>query len=147
MKKLFLLVSLIFVSTAVMAQEKNAEWGTMKDNTLTMTEIPPVWKGCSGGGAALKSCFNSNLSQHIAKNFKYPMDAYKKNIQGKVVVTFMMNEKGLPEITNITGGEKILQDEARRIVMLIPQAEKPGMLGGKPRAIKYTVPFNFKTGK
>lgn len=147
MKKILVLLSLIFISTASLAQEKDPEWGTMKDNTLTMTEIPPVWKGCTGNSVKLKSCFNNNLNQHIAKNFKYPSEAYKNNIQGRVVVTFKINEKGLPEITNITGGEKILQDEARRIVMLIPQAEKPGMLGGKPRAIKYTVPFNFKTGK
>ncbi|EDM43558.1 TonB [unidentified eubacterium SCB49] len=142
MKNILLLFALV-LSTATFAQE---EWGDMKGNTLTMVEIAPVWPGCTGSKAALKSCFNSNLSQHISTNFKYPAEEYKNNIQGKVIVDFVINEEGLPEIQSITGGNKGLQEEARRNIMLIPQM-KPGMLGGKPRAIKYKVPFNFKTGK
>lgn len=141
--KNILLVFALILSTATFAQE---EWGDMKGNKLTMTEIAPVWSGCSGSTAEKKACFNKNLNQHIATNFKYPAEEYKKNIQGRVVVDFIINEKGLPEITSVTGGNKGLQDEASRSIMLIPQM-KPGMLGGKPRAISYKVPFNFKTGK
>ena len=84
--------------------------------------------------------------QHIIKNFKYPATEYKNNVQGKVVVEFVINEKGLVEVKSVTGGSTALQDEAKRNIMAIPKM-KPGMMGGKPRAIKYTVPFNFKTGK
>ena len=35
-----------------------------------------------------------------------------------------------------------LQEEAKRNILQIPEM-KPGMLGGKPRAIQYKVPFNF----
>ena len=141
--KNILLVFALVLSTATFAQE---EWGDMKENKLTMTEIAPVWPGCDGSVAAKKSCFNKNLNAHIVKNFKYPAEEYKKNIQGRVVVDFVINEEGLPNITTVTGGNKGLQDEARRSIMLLPKM-KPGMLGGKPKAIKYKVPFNFKTGK
>ncbi len=141
--KNILLVFALILSTATFAQE---DWGDIKGNTITMTEVAPVWPGCSGSTAAKKACFNKNLNQHIVTNFKYPMEEYKKNIQGRVVVDFVINEEGKPEIQSITGGNKGLQNEARRSIMLIPQM-KPGMLAGKPRAIKYKVPFNFKTGK
>ncbi len=49
--------------------------------------------------------------------------------------------------TSVSGGTKALQDEAKRNIMTIPKMSKPGMLAGKPRAIKMTVPFTFKTGK
>ena len=142
MKNILLIFALI-LSSVTFAQE---EWGDMDGNKLTMNEIAPIWPGCSGSTATKKSCFNKNLNAHIAKNFKYPMAEYKKNIQGRVVVDFVINEKGLPEITSLTGGNKGLQEEARRNIMLLPKM-KPGMLGGKPKAIKYKVPFNFKTGK
>jgi protein TonB len=142
MKNILLIFALI-VSTTTFAQE---EWGDMKGNKLTMNEIAPVWPGCSGSIAAKKSCFTKNLNTHVVKNFKYPMAEFKKNIEGRVVVDFMINVKGLPEIKSVTGGNKGLQEEARRNIMLLPKM-KPGMLGGKPRAINYKVPFNFKTGK
>ena len=51
------------------------------------------------------------------------------------------------EVTKVSGGSKSLQEEARRNIMAIPKMSKPGMMGGKPRAISMSVPFNFKTGK
>jgi len=143
--KNYLLLALLFISTSIFAQE---EWGDVDKNTLTMNELPPVWQGCEKGNATERgNCFNQKLAQHIGKNFKYPAEAYKKNEQGKVIVELVINEKGLPEVQKVSGGSKLLQDEAVRNIMLIPKMAKPGMMGGKPRAIKYTIPINFKTGK
>lgn len=143
MKKIFILLCLI-ASTSMVAQE----WGTMKNNTLTMKEIAPVWPGCENGDAAQRdACFQKKLATHIAKNFKYPAAEYKNNVQGKVIVNFIINEEGLPEVKSTTGGTSALQEEAKRNIMAMPKMAKPGMMGGKPRAIQYTVPFTFKTGK
>ena len=143
--KNYLLIFLLMISTTIFAQQ---EWGNVEKNKLTMNELPPIWEGCDTGNATeRKNCFNQKLAQHIAKNFKYPATAYKNNVQGKVIVEFIINEKGLPEVQKVSGGNKELQDEATRNIMAIPKMKKPGMLGGKARAIKYTVPFTFKTGK
>ena len=89
-----------------------------------------------------KNCFNQKLAQHIGKNFKFPKE-YKAEDKGtKVIVTFIINEEGKPEIKEVTGGKPYLQEEAKRNILQIPEM-KPGMLGGKPRAIQYKVPFNF----
>jgi|TARA_R100000479_G_scaffold21607_2_gene8317 protein TonB len=144
MKNALLILCILF-STTLFAQE---EWGDVKKNVVTLKEIPPVWPGCEKGNVAKRdACFNQMLAQHIAKNFKYPPQAYKNNDQGRVVVKFIINEEGLVEIKNISGGTAALQKEAKRNIMAMPKMTKPGMMGGKPRAIKFTVPITFKTGK
>lgn len=143
MKKYLLILCVLF-STTLLAQE----WGGVDKNKVTLKEIGPVWPGCEKGNVAERdNCFNTKLSSHISKNFKYPAEAYKKNEQGKVTVDFIINEKGLVEVKKVSGGSKSLQEEAKRNIMAIPKMAKPGMMGGKPRAISMSVPFNFKTGK
>lgn len=140
----YLVICFLLLLTSTMGAQ---EWGSVNKNTLTIKEIAPVWPGCEDGDAAKRdACFNEKLMQHVIKNFKYPADDYKNNSQGKVTVTFIINEKGMVEIKSITGGSKGLQEEAKRNILLIPKM-KPGMLAGKPRAIEYMVPFTFKTGK
>ena len=142
MKKILLLFAL-FTATTSFAQE---EWGNVEKNVVTLKELPPVWPGCKGSVAQKDKCFNEKLTKHIVKNFKYPSEEYKKNIQGRVVVNFVVNTKGKVEIKSVTGGNKGLQDAAKANILKIPQL-KPGMMGGKPRAINMSVPFNFKTNK
>ncbi len=143
MKKALIILSLLF-TTVVFAQE----WGTVDKNKVIMREIAPIWPGCESGSASQRdNCFNQKLATHIAKNFKYPAKEYKNNISGRVVVSFVINESGLIEIQNISGGSAGLQAEAKRNILSIPKMAKPGMLAGKPRAIHYTVPITFKTGK
>lgn len=139
-----LIILCLFASTSIFAQK---EWGEVNKNTVTMKEIAPVWPGCESNNVAQRDgCFDQKLSQHIVKNFRYPASEYKNNVQGRVVVEFVIDEKGLVDVKSVTGGSDGLQAEAKRNIMAIPKM-KPGMLGGKPRAIQYTVPFNFKTGK
>ncbi|MFT4698994.1 MAG: protein TonB [Flavobacteriaceae bacterium] len=131
-------------SFSLFAQE---EWGGVDKNNVTLKEIAPVWPGCeSEKGNSKSDCFDKNLIQHVIKNFKYPMSAYKNNVQGKVIVEFFINQEGMVEVKSVTGATKALQDEAKRNILAIPKM-KPGMLGGKFREIKYTIPFTFKTGK
>jgi protein TonB len=145
MKNFLILTLILFSTTALFSQE---EWGSVDKNKVTMKEIGPIWPGCEEGSASERDdCFNTKLSSHIAKNFKYPAEAYKKNEQGKVFVEFIINEQGIVEVTKVSGATKALQEEAKRNILSIPKMTKPGMMAGKPKAIKFTVPFTFKTGK
>jgi protein TonB len=143
MKRLLIILCLLAASNGF-AQE----WGNVNKNKVTMKEVAPIWPGCEKGNAAQRdNCFNTQLATHIAKNFRYPAAEYKKNIQGRVVVTFVINTEGVIEIKKITGGNEGLQAEAKRNIMSMPKMAKPGMYAGKPKAIEYTVPITFKTGK
>lgn len=143
--RLTIAIVMALFCTASFAQE---EYGSVKGNTVTLKEQPPVWPGCEGEAnrAAMSKCFATQLTQHIIKNFQYPTDAYNANEEGVVTVNFQINKEGKVEILSTKGGTKSLQAEAKRNISLIPKM-KPGTLGGKPTEIQYNVPFTFKTGK
>ena len=143
MRYFLLLTILLFSSSSLLSQE---EWGSVDKNKLTVKEIAPIWPGCENESKK-DDCFNQQLASHISKNFRYPAQAYKKNEQGKVIVEFIINKKGLVEIKKVSGGTKLLQEEAKRNILSFPKMAKPGILGGKPTSINYTVPITFKTGK
>lgn len=142
--KISLITLCLLISGTLSAQE---EWGSLNKNELTLKQIAPIWPGCEAGNSTKRdACFNQMLVKHVGKNFKYPANEYQKNIQGEVVVEFIINADGMVEIKSTSGGNKGLQEAARKNILLIPKM-KPGMFAGKPTATEYTVPFNFKTGK
>ena len=142
--KISLITLCLLISGTLSAQE---EWGSLNKNELTLKQIAPIWPGCEAGNSTKRdACFNQMLVKHVGKNFKYPANEYQKNIQGEVVVEFIINAEGMVEIKSTSGGNKGLQEAARKNILLIPKM-KPGMFAGKPTTTEYTVPFNFKTGK
>lgn len=79
----------------------------------------------------------------LAMNVKYPREAIQSKIHGKVYVNFVVDELG--DVTNIKvikGASKVLDDEAIRVIKLMPKWE-PGRMEGKAVKVSYTVPINF----
>lgn len=86
----------------------------------------------------------SAMMQYLAQNIKYPEEAHKKGIQGRVIATFVVEKDG--SITNAKVVRSIdpqLDAEALRVVNAMPKW-KPGKQGGEAVAVKYTVPVTFK---
>ena len=138
----------MLIMVLAFAPSQAQEWGTVDKNVVHLKEIAPIWPGCEAKkGSGKDQCFRQHLMNHVARNFKYPPEAYKKNEQGIVSVQFEIDTNGEVQILQVEGGTASLQAEAKRNILAIPKMKKPGMMGGKPKAIKYTVPFNFKTGK
>jgi protein TonB len=83
------------------------------------------------------------LSKHISQNFRYPMEAQKRGIQGVVHVIFIISKTG--EITDIKikGPHDLLNNEALRIVKRLPKME-PGKLNGTPVRVPFSFPITFK---
>ena len=145
MKKSLFTLLLIFNFFCLSAQENTSILKEEKEeySFIDLEEIP-IYPGCEDFERNKRmECFNSKVSKHLTATFKYPLKAFKKNIQGRVHVMFVINKEG--EITNIEtrGGDPILQTEALRIIKLLPKM-KPGMQEGKPVNVKYSLPINFK---
>ena len=135
--------SIIFAVAFLLAGITYAQEGvTVSGNAISIKEIPPVWPGCEGSLAEKKACFKKQLVQHVVSNFKFPEGYKRGRVKEKVVVDFAINEEGEPQILGVKGGTKILQEEAKRNILAIPKMT-PGKAGGKPRAIKYSMPFTF----
>lgn len=83
------------------------------------------------------------LRKYLAQSVKYPVIAQENGIQGRVFVSFVVNQKG--EVTNVRVARPFdpnLDKEAVRVVQSMPKWA-PGMQRGKAVKVSYTVPINF----
>ena len=83
------------------------------------------------------------LDRWVRKNFQYPKRAVEEMIQGKVIVIFKIDEKGIFSIEEIREGDPLLQEEACRVFDGFPQFS-PALLRGKPVNILYNYPIVFR---
>ena len=75
---------------------------------------------------------------------KYPPAAQQQGIQGKVVVSFIVNKDGSITETRVAKAVNPLLDaEALRVVSLMPKW-KPGIDNGKPCRTLFAIPIVFK---
>jgi TonB family protein len=83
------------------------------------------------------------LREFIAKTIKYPADAMKDSIQGKVFVTFVVKADGTVGDAKIARGvHPSLDQEALRVVSALP-TWKPGKQRGVAVNVSYTIPVQF----
>lgn len=87
------------------------------------------------------------LLEYLVNTVKYPAEEAKKGIQGRVIVTFVINKEGKVTDPVITRGvDPALDAEALRVINAMP-LWTPGMQRGEPVNVKYTVPINFRLDK
>ncbi|QJX46566.1 energy transducer TonB [Hymenobacter taeanensis] len=107
--------------------------GTWNREHLTQ---PPLFLG---GDAALAP-FMSKLN--------YPAQAQSKNIQGKVVVAFVVDTLGRAVdhkvMLGIGGG---CDEEALRVCRAIPNQWLPARIGGRAVVVQHELPFTFRLAK
>ena len=90
---------------------------------------------------------DKELLKFIAENTKYPENAKKNNIQGKVITRFCVTAKGdVIMVTVLRGVNPEIDAEAVRVVSSLP-AFKPGRQGGKDVPVWYMVPITFALSK
>ena len=122
----------------------------MSQNELETIEIDelsevPVYPGCENIRNKTK-CLQENIQRHIVRNFKYPKEAKKNKIQGRVFVQFIVGTGGYVDIIKTRGPDDLLDKEAQRIISLLPKF-KPGILNGKPVRVPFSMPIIFRLQK
>lgn len=86
----------------------------------------------------------TGLMQHLSKNIRYPAEAHTNNIQGRVVVSVIINTDGKATNAQIVQGvAPSLDAEALRVATTMPDWT-PGTKDGKPVNVKYTFPVVFR---
>ncbi|MBL7718810.1 MAG: energy transducer TonB [Flavipsychrobacter sp.] len=84
-----------------------------------------------------------NIGEYLAKNIVYPKDAQDKNITGKVVLKFVVNETGtIQDITVTKPVYPSIDSTAVAVLKKMPKW-KPGRSEGKPVKVYYTLPIRF----
>ena len=122
----------------------------MSQNELETIEIDelsevPVYPGCEKIINKTK-CLQENIQRHIVRNFKYPKEAKKNKIQGRVFVQFIVGTGGYVDIIKTRGPDDLLEKEAQRIISLLPKF-KPGVLNGKRVRVPFSMPIIFRLQK
>lgn len=80
---------------------------------------------------------------YIGKNIKYPDDAKKTGIKGKVFVSFIIDKDGNVKNPKIVKSvSPSIDKEALRVISSLPKWT-PGKKDGKIVAVSYTVPITF----
>lgn len=89
-----------------------------------------------GGQGALMSYLNSNV--------KYPVVAQENGVQGRVIITFVVERDGsISDVKVARSVDPSLDREAQRVVKSMPRWT-PGKQNGQTVRVKYTVPVVFR---
>ena len=115
----------------IIVEEKKPE--PVKEEIFTAVEQMPQFPGGEG-----------ELLKYIGSHIKYPPMAAENNIQGRVVVKFVVKKDGnVGEVVVLRGKDPDLDKEAVRVVKTLPDFI-PGKMNGQAVSVWYTLPINFK---
>ena len=116
----------------IIVEEKKPE-PLEDDKVFEVVEQKPQFPG--GEAALLKW-----VSEHI----RYPAMAQENNIQGRVIVQFVVTKTGdVGEVKVVRGKDPDLDKEAMRVVKSLPKFV-PGKMNGHSVNVWYTLPISFK---
>lgn len=124
---------LLFVPLLCMCKkEVEPENLAVVEKVYTVVDQPPTFQG---GQAALNT--------YLMKNLRYPAEAQRAKIQGKVIVGFIVTDVGRiadVQIKQSVGGG--CDEEAARVIKAMPDWI-PGQLQGKPVNVQTSLPVSF----
>ena len=84
------------------------------------------------------------LMKYLQGNIKYPPEAAKNDIEGRVIVQFIVDKTGqVGEVKVLRPVSEELDAEAVRVVKTLPKFE-PGRQDGEAVSVWYTLPISFK---
>lgn len=128
MKKMFFLMAIFAMTTLSVQAQADAPKAPIFDVVEVMPEYP-------GGMTAMVNFMMANM--------KYPEQAKKQMLQGRTLISFIVEKDG--EISNrevFQSSHPLLDKEALRVVGLMPKW-KPGRQDGKPVRVRFVIPVSF----
>ena len=133
MKRLIMMSLMAICSlTTVLAQKTVVSQKDQKEEPFNVVEDMPAFPG---GMEA--------MSQFISSNIKYPADAKKQKVDGRVLVKFVVEKDGsITEVKVIKPAFPSLDAEAIRVVKAMPKW-KPGYQNGQAVRVQFAMPINF----
>lgn len=108
----------------------------LKGDTYTYTEAEYHTTPYFHGGMA-------ELVKYLKKTMKYPKEAQRTGVEGKVSVRFTVDTEGNIKDVQLINSISYLNEEALRIVQTMPQW-KPALLRGQKIVSQYVLPITFK---
>ncbi len=105
----------------------------VENKVFDVVEVMPTFPG----GPAV-------LMKYLADNIKYPAEAQNNGIQGRVVVSFVVERDGsLSDFQIVRYVDPSIDEEAIRVAKAMPRWI-PGRQNGSTTRVKYNVPVSFR---
>lgn len=125
-------INLIKEHKEEVVQEKPRE-EKKKEEVFTHVEQMPKFPGG-----------DAELYKFISNNLNYPAMAIENNVQGRVVVQFVVTKDGsIGNVKVVRSVDRDLDNEAIRVCKKLPKFI-PGKQNGQPVNVWYTLPVTFK---
>ncbi len=150
MQACIVLLTTILFSVGLFAQPDPkipVEKGPNGEIIHKIVDVMPRFTGCEEMDLPPRlknACSKDELVKFISEHLTYPEEAKEKGIQGMVLVSFVINEKGeilRPEVKRDIGGGCGM--EALRVIGLMPKWV-PGQHEGKSVSVRFNLPVNFR---
>lgn len=154
--------SLAFESSTVLNVENTS--GVAISNSLSGTDAGPSTSGTEGKGTTIATSVDATptemifvdtqpefeggleaLYRFVYRNVKYPEDARNNGKSGTAHVKFVVDEKG--KVGNLILLNRVgygIDEEALRVVGIIPNFKSPAKVNGQPVKVYYNIPIRFK---
>ena len=117
-------------------EEKIAEPEPVKEEETKVFDVVEQMPSFPGGQSA--------LLQYLSSNIKYPVVAEENGVQGRVIVTFVVERDGsITDVKVIKSVDPSLDKEAIRVTKAMPHWI-PGKQNGSAVRVKYTLPVTFR---
>ena len=111
---------------------------------FAVIEEVPTFPGCEKlAKSERRQCFQDRMDRHVRRTFRYPEIAQEMGIQGRVYVSFVIDEHGNITKIQVRGPDKNLEGEARRIIEKLPKMV-PGRQRGRPVRVPFSYPITFR---
>lgn len=146
MQKVITVFSLfLLLAASAMAQSQLSEKQIKKRNyqevlgdlSSTADSLVPDKYAMYPGGLA-------GVQNHISNTVKYPKEAKKQGIEGRVLLSFIIEQNGeIEEVETISSDHPDLEAEAIRVVKKF-KTWVPAFKDGKPVRVEYKLPFRFQ---
>lgn len=120
-------------TVVIMGYAKKAEENDEdKVHSFVSMETPPTYPGGM-----------DKFYAYIGENLKYPEEAKKSEIQGKVFLSFTVEKDGTVNDVKVDRRLGYGTDEEAVRVLKASKKWNPGLLNGKPVRVKYNMPIQF----
>ena len=129
--------------------EETIDIVTSKREIYKVVEQMPSFPGCDHLGDSERSkCSNQKLMGFVSENLKYPKEAKDGEIEGQVVVRFVVNKNG--RISNVELLRDIGAGTGQEVIRVVESMNKmeqkwtPGTQSGQPVNVYFHLPVKFK---
>ena len=118
------------------AKEVIAQPEPPKEEETKVVDVVELMPSFPGGQSA--------LFQWLSSNIKYPVVAEENGVQGRVIVTFVVERDGsITDVKVVKSVDPSLDKEAVRVTKAMPKWI-PGKQNGSAVRVKYTLPVTFR---